>query len=140
MLGFIRLASAIKVLYQYTKNEILEQDFFDLSAKDYLKIPAEDRGRKWYMLNPSKLNNKHINDPAAFIVDEDEKYYILQAISFVKETSASLSTDASYLERLLYTKKFIPSCLFSSEEKEENTASSVTYIETVQKNKITSKE
>lgn len=98
-----------------------------------LSYLEEDRNRKWYVLNPDKLNNKHSQDPSAFIVDEDEKDAMIRAVKFVNETTNSLPADSSFLERLLYTKNFIPPCFFS-DNTVKNNDSSVVSINSTAKN------
>lgn len=135
MLDFIKTASAVKMLYEYVKEEIVESDFFALLPKDYLRLPESDRQNTWYMLNPNKLNKKYSTQKFAFIVDEEEKNSILRAVRFVNNTSVDLPSNASFLEKLLYTKKFVPSCLYSSSEKAETGDAVVININTAQKNK-----
>lgn len=116
MFDFIDTGRGIQILYEYTKEEILESDFFDLPPAGYLTLLESERQKKWYMLNPTKLNKDYIAGSLAFIVDEHEKNILLRAVRFVKENSVSLPADSSFLERLLYLKGIIPSCFFSSKK------------------------
>ena len=101
------------------KEEILESDFFDLPPEGYAKLPESEQEQKWYMLNPAKLNKNYIEERSVFLVDEREKYILLRAVKFVNTTAAELSTEVSFLEKLLYTKKFVPSCFFYSKKEEK---------------------
>lgn len=125
MFGFLEVGRGIQVLYEYAKAEILESDFFDLQPKDYQKLEESERDQKWYMLNPEKLNKKYFEEKAAFVVNEREKYILLKAVHFINKTTATMPVESSFLEGLLYTKNFIPSCFFSSKPKTINNDSRI---------------
>ncbi|WP_341756507.1 MULTISPECIES: hypothetical protein [unclassified Candidatus Tisiphia] len=125
MFGFLEVGRGIQVLYEYAKAEILESDFFDLQAKDYQKLEESERDQKWYMLNPAKLNKNYLEEKAAFIVNEREKYILLRAVHFINKSTETMPVESSFLERLLYTKNFIPSCFFSSKPKTTNNDSRI---------------
>ena len=120
MFDFIETGRGIQILYEYAKEEILESDFFDLPPEGYKKLLESEQEQKWYMLNPAKLNKNYIAEMSAFVVDEREKSILLRAVKFINATSAALPTEASFLEKLLYTKKFVPSCFFSSKQEAKN--------------------
>lgn len=117
MLDFLETARGIKVLYEYVSEEILEKDFFEFLASDYNKLLEADRELKWYVVNPEKLRQHYAADPAAFVVDEYEKYLIMRAIAFIKHVSVKLPEETSFGKRLEYAKAFVPSCLYSKKEK-----------------------
>ncbi|OZG31352.1 MULTISPECIES: hypothetical protein [Rickettsieae] len=125
MFGVLEVGRGIQVLYEYVKAEILESDFFALQPKDYQRLEESERDQKWYMLNPEKLNKNYIEEKAAFLVNEREKYILLRAVHFINTSTAEMPVESSFLERLLYTKKFVPSCFFSSKPKTTNNDSRI---------------
>ena len=120
MLDFFDTARGVQILYEYAKDEILESDFFDLPPEGYRKLPESEKGRRWYMLNPEKLNKNYVAERAFLIIDEREKEILLRAVRFINKSAAELPTNASFLEKLLYTKQFVPACLYSSKSQEKN--------------------
>lgn len=125
MFDFIETGRGIQILYEYTKEEILESDFFELPPEGYKKLLESEQEQKWYMLNPAKLNKNYITEKSAFVVDDREKDILLRAVKFINTTSATLPTEASFLEKLLYTKKFVPSCFFSGKGQEKSEDASI---------------
>ena len=62
MFYFIETGRGIQILYEYTKEEILESDFFELPPEGYKKLLESEQEQKWYMLNPAKLNKNYITE------------------------------------------------------------------------------
>ncbi|AXI24391.1 hypothetical protein CE557_583 [Cardinium endosymbiont of Sogatella furcifera] len=120
LFDFIETGRGIQILYQYAKQEILESDFFDLTAEGYQQLSEIEQTQKWYILNAEKLNQNYIEEGAYFIVNEKEKNILLRAVQFIHFTSEKLATNASFLERLLYSKHCMPDCFFSTSTKNEN--------------------
>lgn len=119
MFDFIETAAAIKVLYQYVKEEVDLLDFFELSAESYPHL-YESSDQQWYMLNPKKLKKEHMIQPEALIVEESQKNSLLKAIIFIKTYSKDLPDSSSFLERLLYCKRILPPCIYETSEEKEN--------------------
>lgn len=111
MLGFIKYAEAVSVLYKYVTVELSEKDFFELPEKFYKTLPLERQSEELYIVNSNKLR-KDVEEN--FIVNAEEKKILLGAVQFVNNSSAKLPADTSFLERLLYIKKIIPPAFFSS--------------------------
>jgi hypothetical protein len=118
MLEFIETASAIRALYNHVKESLTEEDFWPLTAEQYARMPLEEQSRSWFMINPARLKEAKAE---IWVADEEEKDSILRAIRFIEKTTSDLPAGSSFLEKLLYAKKTLPSVLFKSDDEERMT-------------------
>jgi len=107
------LAAALNTLYKYIHWEIQDKDFIPLSSEHYIKLPIADRSTKWYIINQFKLKNY----ATIMLIDEYDKQHLLSATRLICAISQSLPSSVSFRERLLYCKIFLPSCVFSNQDK-----------------------
>ncbi|PCJ23919.1 MAG: hypothetical protein COA94_07820 [Rickettsiales bacterium] len=112
MFEFIEFASAIRALYQYVNDELVEEDFWLITEEQRKRLPKEDQTGVWYMLNPDKQKK---DQNSVFLVDKAEKDRLIRAVAFIKSSAKKLPESASFLEKLLYCKKTLPPVLFKLE-------------------------
>lgn len=112
------LAASIGYLPKYFKNELVNEDFWDLSSDGYMILNDEEKQQEWFIINPEKLNKNVLLDGCVFIVSEKQKSSLLKAFKILKNYSKGLPEDASFKERILVTKKALPPVFFSSEDDE----------------------
>ena len=114
MIGFFKVAEAVRVINQYFQEEAQEQDFWEVDKAIHPNL-AEEEGR-CFTIDLKKLKKKYSENPELIIVDEEGKASLLEAFQLLRNVSSTLPEDASLSERLLFAKGCFPAVLFRTDE------------------------